>query len=279
MAINIKRMKEEIKNSSASKSKILFFKEGTRYRIRFLDDFEEGYEIPWHSQWESRLDCPCQEIYGRECPYCDDESISLRTRYAWSVYDCESKEIKILLIYGNRCSPAQVLAEAYEKYGTLKDREYEIKQLGSGTSKTFSLFPGDKHSLKAGKKPLSEKAILKYIDKAYPAEGTDEEEEEEKPRRKTKSDGKGKFRKNMNPPDDWEEEEEEKPDYDSMKPIELYRLCVERDIDCEKKKSKQYYIDLLEQYDDENDDDWEEEEEESDWDEPEEDEDEELPFR
>ena len=52
----------------------------------------------------------------------------------------------------------------------------------------------------------------------------------------------------------------------TMKPQELYKLCKERDIDCKPKKSKEYYIDLLEEADEENDsDDWDEEED--DWEE------------
>ena len=54
-----------------------------------------------------------------------------------------------------------------------------------------------------------------------------------------------------------------------MTPKELYQLCKERDIDCKPKKSKEYYIDLLEEADEEEDsDDWgEDDEEEDDWDE------------
>ena len=43
------------------------------------------------------------------------------------------------------------------------------------------------------------------------------------------------------------EEEEETNDYESMKPQELFKMCKERDIDCKPKKSKEYYIDLLEE--------------------------------
>lgn len=273
MAIDIKKLREEIKNSSTSKNKIIFFKEGTVRRLRFLDDFPDGYEIPWHSRWEGRIDCPCQEIYGRECEYCNDESIGIKMKYAWSVYDCEEKEVKILLVFGNRCSPAQVLAEAYEKYGTLKDREYEVKQLGSGTSKTFSIFPGEKRKMKSNIKPLSEKAILKYIDKAFPAgDGYNEDEEVEKEYKKTERerDKRISVKGKMNEPEEWEDEEDE-TNYEDMKPFDLYKECVKREIDCAKKKSKQYYIDLLEQYDDEKENDnWE--------DEPDEWEDDELPF-
>ena len=50
-----------------------------------------------------------------------------------------------------------------------------------------------------------------------------------------------------------------------MNARELYKLCKERDIDCKSKKSKEYYIDLLEEADEENEnDDWDEEAE-DDW--------------
>ena len=66
--------------------------------------------------------------------------------------------------------------------------------------------------------------------------------------------------------DDWDEEEGETNDYESMKPQELYKLCKERDIECKPKKSKEYYIDLLEEADEESEEsDWDEEED--DWEE------------
>ena len=56
-------------------------------------------------------------------------------------------------------------------------------------------------------------------------------------------------------------------EYESMTAKELYNLCKERDIECKPKKAKEYYIDLLEEYDsDSDDDDWDEEEESDDWD-------------
>ena len=55
-----------------------------------------------------------------------------------------------------------------------------------------------------------------------------------------------------------------------MKPQELYKLCKERDIDCKPKKSKEYYIDLLEEADEEDsNDDWSDDEEDE-WEEDEE---------
>ena len=60
------------------------------------------------------------------------------------------------------------------------------------------------------------------------------------------------------PEGDWEDEEEQ--DYESMKPQELYKLCKKRNIECKPKKAKEYYIDLLEEADEDSDgDDWEDE--------------------
>jgi hypothetical protein len=100
----------------------------------------------------------------------------------------------------------------YEAYGTLTDRDYVITQNGKGTNKTFSVVPMDKVKFKNTKvKPFSESKILSMLDKAYP--------------------------------------DEDAVDYDEMSAKELYDLCVERDIDCKKKKDEDYYIKLLKKWD------------------------------
>lgn len=271
MSISLSEIKEEIKKSSSSKSGIIFFKEDSKYRVRFLNDLEDGVKIPFHKNFKRKIEVPCQKMYGRECEYCEDEELALKPMVAWSVYEYESGNRMLILVPINRCSPVQVLAEAYQKYGTLLDRDYEIKQIGSGTNKTFAIFPGEKRDFKNKKvKPMSESAILKMIDKAYPPEFNDmsgDEEDGEREYRQTESERERKRREKeyMNKPeidesDDWGEEEDEKPDYNSMKPKELYELCSDRGIDCPVRKSKQFYIDLLKQDDSENDDDWGEEE-------------------
>ena len=63
---------------------------------------------------------------------------------------------------------------------------------------------------------------------------------------------------------------EEEKDYSDMTAKELYKLCKEREIDVEPRKKADYYIDLLEQDDEESDgwgdddedgeDEWEDEE-------------------
>ena len=53
-----------------------------------------------------------------------------------------------------------------------------------------------------------------------------------------------------------------------MTPLKLYKLCKEREIEAEKKKPAKYYINLLEEYDNAQEDWGEEEDEDSedDWD-------------
>ena len=269
--IKLSNIKSEIAKSGSSKGKFLYFKENTIVRVRFLTDLEDGMEMPFHDSFALGVNVPCQELFGRECQYCEDENLRTRNMYAWSVYDYDSKEVKILMFAVNQCSPVPSLASMYESYGTLCDRDYEIKQVGSGQGKTFSVIPLDKSKFRNTKvKPLSDASILKYVDKAYPADNSEDfedEDEEETKQSKTKGKTKPATKKKTKPEpeeeNDWEEDEEEQEnDYDSMKPQELYKLCKERNIDCKPKKSKEYYIDLLEEADEEDsNDDWSDDEE------------------
>lgn len=272
--IKLSSIKNEIKKSGTSKGKFLFFKEDSKVRVRFLTDMEDGLEVPFHDSYQLGVNVPCQETFGRECEYCEDDNLRTRNMYVWSVYDYESKEVKLLMAAVNNCSPVPALASLYESYGTLTDRDYEIKRIGKGQNTTYSVIPLEKMKFRNTKvKAMSEQAMLKCIDKAYPADNSEDLEEEEDEPKKNKKKGtktnnkplKGK----MNEPEDddnWDDEEEEN-NYESMSAKELFQLCKDREIDCKPKKTKEYYIDLLEEADEEDSDDWDEEEEDDDWDE------------
>lgn len=269
--IKLSDIKSEIAKSGSSKGKFLYFKEGAKSRVRFLTDLEDGMEIPFHDSFTLGINVPCQEEFGRDCPYCSDETLRTRNQYVWCVYDYESKEVKLIMAAVNSCSPVPVLSSLYENYGTLTDRDYEIRRVGSGTNTTYSVIPLDKCKFRGKAKPLSESAILKLIDKAYPQDNSEIDEDEEETPKKKKIKSKGKVRPKTKPEpeeEEWnDEEEEQENDYESMKPQELYKLCKERDIDCKPKKSKEYYIDLLEEADEEDSDGWgdDEEEDEDSW--------------
>lgn len=269
----VDKIKQDVKKSGRNKGKFIYFREGQKQRIRFLTDMDDGMEVTFHDSFEAGINVPCQEIFGKDCPYCDDESLRTRSQYIWSVYNYETKEVQLFMYPVNNCSPIPALMAMYENYGTITDRDYVISVSGKQQNKTFSVVPMDKVKFRNVKfKPFSEQAILKMLDKAYPADADedDEDEEDDKPVKKSKSSkSKSNTKKAKSEPEDdedWEDDEEEL-DYSEMSPKELYQLCKERDIDVAPKKPAKYYINQLEEYDAAQED-WEDddsEDDEEDW--------------
>lgn len=243
------KIKADAQKSGQNKGKFIFFKEGEKKRIRFLSDMEDGIEVVFHDSFEAGINVPCQEIFGRSCQYCDEEGLRTRSQYAWSVWDYESKEVKILMYPMNNCSPLGAIAAMYDTYGTLLDRDYVITVQGKQQNKTFSVVPMDKNKFRNEKaKPFSKQKFLEVLDKAYPDEHSHLKDEDEDDEPKRKSSKKSK--------------EKEEVDYSEMTAKELYDLCEDRGIEAEPKMKAKYYIDLLEEADEESDsDDWGESEE------------------
>lgn len=256
-------IKNQVKKSGTNKGKFLYFKAGTKIRVRFLDDMDDGHKVKFHDSFTAGVNVPCQEIFDRECPYCDDDELRTRDQYAWSVWDYDAKEVKVLMAAVNQCSPVPALVSMYEAYGTLCDRDYVITKSGQQQSTTYSVVPMDKAKFRNEKaKALSESAFLKILDKAFPCD--DEEEEETQKKRAPKKSGK----KRPEPEEDeWDddENEDEAIDYSELSAKELYKLCKERDIDVEPKKPAKYYITKLEDDDSKKEDGWDDEEEDDDW--------------
>ena len=250
-------IKNQVKKSGTNKGKFLYFKSGTKVRVRFLDDMEDGHKVKFHDSYTAGINVPCQETFDRECPYCDDDELRTRDQYAWSVWDYDAKEVKILMAPVNQCSPVPALVSMYEAYGTLCDRDYVITKSGQQQSTTFSVVPMDKAKFRNEKaKALSESAFLKTLDKAFPCEDEDDDDdyEEEAPKKKSSK------KKKPEPEDDeWEDDDNEDIDYYEMSPKELYKLCKERDIDVVAKKPAKYYITKLEDDDSKTEDGWDEE--------------------
>lgn len=267
-------IKNDVKKSGQNKGKFIYFREGQKVRIRFLQDMDDGMEILWHDSFERGINVPCQELFGRECEYCDDDSLRTRKQYCWSVYNYETKEVQLFMFPVNNCSPIPSIVAMYETYGTLMDRDYVISVSGKQQNKTFSVVPMDKVRFRNEKaKPFAQKTVLKMIDKAWPAEDSDDDEDEDDTpkRRPKKSTGKPKSKSKREEEEDdeddydaeesWDEDDEdEEQDYSEMTPPELYKLCRERGIEAQKKKPAKYYIKLLEEYDEAHED-WDEDDE------------------
>lgn len=272
-------IKKDAKKSGQSKGKFIYFREGQKQRIRFLQDMEEGQEIVWHDSYEQGINVPCQEHFGKNCPYCEDDSLRTRSQYAWSVWNYETNEVQVFMFPVNNCSPLPALVALYETYGTLTDRDYVISVSGKQQNKSFSVVPMDKAKFRNGKaKPFSEQALLKMIDKAWPAEDTgDDEDEDEAPKKKRgpkKSGGKTKTKKSYDEDEDEDEddysdedfdEEEDEDEYEDLSPKELFNLCKKRKLDVAPKKSAKYYINILREADKAEDDWGDDDDEEDDW--------------
>ena len=274
----VDKIKADVKKSGQNKSKFIYFREGVKQRIRFLTDMDDGMEITFHDSYAASVNVPCQEHFGRSCPYCEDENLRTRSQYVWSVYNYETKEVQLFMYPVNNCTPIPALMAMYENYGTIVDRDFVISVSGKQQNKTFSVVPMDKVKFRNEKaKPFSEKAILKMLDKAFPCDVEEEEDEDEgetPKKRPAKSTGK----KNVKPEpeeddeddydaeEDWEEDDaEDTVDYSEMSAKELYQLCKEREIKAVPKKPAKFYINLLEEWDKAHEDWDEDEDDEEEW--------------
>jgi hypothetical protein len=294
-------IKNQIKKSGNNKSKIVYFKPGVKTRVRFLQDMDEGMKVLFHDSYKDGINTPCQEVYDKECPYCDNESLRHRDMYIWSVYDYDSKEVKLIIGAANNCSPVPAFVNMFEAYGTLCDRDYVITRNGNGPDTSYGVVPMDKARFRNEKaKPFSETKILDILKKAFPLDdedSDDDEDEDEAPRRKaskkpakktsrkqsddydeddeddddyeeerksSKKPTKSSKRSKVEEDDDDEDEDDESNDYEDMTPIELYKECKKRKINVEPKKSAKFYIAKLEKYDAANAED-DEDEDGDDW--------------
>lgn len=272
------KIKSDVKKAGTNKGKFMYFREGNKIRIRFLQDMDEGLEVIWHDSYEQGINVPCRETFGKSCPYCERDDLRTRSQYVWSVWNYDAKEVQLFMFPVNQCSPLPSIVAMYEQYGTLCDRDYVVSVSGKGTSKSYAVIPMDKVRFRNEKaKPFSKQQVLKMIDKAWPddSEDDDEVESDELPwdEKKNKKSSKKPAPKKSSKKDDYDEEEDEDwespsddetPDYESMSPKELYKLCKEREIsEAVPKKPAKFYINLLEEYDQANDD-WGSEEDDDD---------------
>jgi hypothetical protein len=188
------------------------------------------------------------------------------------VYDYEAKEVKILMQAVNNCTAVPALMALYENYQTLTDRDLVVQRTGKAQNTAYSVVPMDKNKFRNEKaKPLSEKAILKYIAKAYPVDSDDDDYDDENDdeivnKRVKEASNKAKRNSQRYKEDDDWDDEESGSDYSEMSARELYDECKDRGIDCKPKKPQKYYLNLLEE-DDKAHDDWDDDESEDDDDE------------
>lgn len=251
MAGLVDSIKNDVKRAGTNKSKFIYFREGQKQRVRFLVDMDDGMEIKFHDSYERSINVPCQELFGRDCPYCEDDGVRTRSQYVWSVWNYETNEVQLFMFPVNNCSPIPALMAMYDNYSTITDRDYVISVSGKQQNKTYSVVPMDKVRFRNEKaKPFSEKAILKMLDKAYPcdAASSDDDDEDEAPKKRQSKSAVEKSSKKQD--EDWGDDDKlpSTEELEEMSAQKLYNLCRERDIDVAIKKKVEYYVDKLEQW-------------------------------
>ena len=203
----LEKIKQEAAKSGASKGKFMYFRPDEKKRVRFLQELDDGLEIPFHDNFERGINVPCQEIFGKDCPYCEDEDLRTRSQFAFSVYDYDAKEVKILMQAVNQCSAIPALVNMAETYGTITDRDYVLKKTGKGSTSSFTIIPMDKNKFRNEKaKALSKKALLKYLNQAFPSDVSDDDCEDDEEDYED-SNKKPNTKKKKASEDDWDDED------------------------------------------------------------------------
>lgn len=250
MAGLLKKIKQESARTGGNKKKLLWVPKDGKKRIRFLQEIDDGLEVQCHDSYSNGIDNTlCLKEIGKDCPYCDDEDIRKRSMFVWSVYDYDANEVKLAAYAFNQCTPVSQFMAYAEHNGTITDRDYILTKTGSATDTSYAMMPQDRRKIKNTKiKPFSKQQTLKILTEAWSFKGEVEE-----------SDGFD----DINSP--------EESEYTDMSKKELYELCVERELDVPKKpadakkKPSTFFIRLLEEAD-QAEEDWNDEDDTEDWD-------------
>jgi hypothetical protein len=223
----IEMMKESISRAGSSKRATFYLKKDGKCRVRFLNDMDDGIAVLFHDKF-GEFNHPCLKYYGKKCPNCDNKEARSAENYIWTIYNYETKQRELFMYKANKASPIPMLIAMQEAYGTITDRDYIIQRLGEGTDTTYQVVPNDKAPFKVtgeNATPYTKSEVLKKIYEAFPCDDAEDDDDED-------SDDEAP----------WDDEDD---GYEDMKPIDLYKICKEKGISAEPKKSKDYYINLL----------------------------------
>ena len=229
----IKEMKERIAKSGTSKKEILYFGKDSSHRVRFLQELDSGEMFKFHNDYNAHIYELCKDPEnGEDCDLCKD-SIATQDTFVWSVWDYDSSSVRLLHMKATGISPVPTLIEMYEEFGTIMDRDYKIKKVGSGMGGSFTVVALNKEKFRTKAKPMTRKQIQEIFEKAFiKSEETDsdddDEDEDDEPKTKKKgkaskskekSKEKSKSKKKKHEPTVREQYEE--LDFDDIKEIAL----------------------------------------------------------
>lgn len=274
MAGLINKMKKSIESSGGNRGKFVNkIRADKKVRIRFLQELDSGLEVTMHDSFERGIDAVCRQHFDEECPFCNVEGITTKTKYCWSVWDVDSKEVKVFMWHATSKSPVNFLLSFYETYGTIMDRDYVLERRGTKFDTTYNVIPMDKSRFRNDKaKPYSASAIMKMLNKGFPAvevdyskgREDDEDEDNDDDDEDVKS-SKSKKSKDTGTTDiiEWIEEKLNSEDIEEDDFCEYHGVSSIKKL---KKKTKKELKKMIKEYIEADDEDDEDDEEDDDYD-------------
>lgn len=133
-------------NSTTQEMDLLFLGENTpQARIRMLIDFDDSRAVamPWHKNYEEKVDRPCREQFGLQCDDCASSNKKTRNNedvFAWPVWDYEAQRVRILVGRQNNFTIVGKLFEYYEERGTILGRDFIVKRVPDEKNKQFTKY-------------------------------------------------------------------------------------------------------------------------------------------
>jgi hypothetical protein len=238
-------IRKRVENAAGSGMIFIKVKDKEKKRVRILTDMDDFICVTMHDNYKMGVGFPCFTYFGKkDCPFCNTDkygkSDGYRTRdlFIFTVYDYESKEVKLMMEAANDCSPIPTMLDFYETHGTLCDRDYVISRRGTGFDTSYTLIPGDKKRFKGednfeamDEKEVFEKLKDRYFEKMKAVlkkikdgtfgleEDLDDDDEDEKPKKKNKPEVKPK-KKAKKPVDDDDDDDDYFDDEDDEIPFD-----------------------------------------------------------
>src|SRR4030042_3157582 len=141
-------IRQKVEQSAGTGMIFLKVKDKEKRKVRVLTELDDVVVVSFHDSYKFGVNQPCYKYFGKKtCPLCDktkDDGFRTRDIFMFSVYDYESKEVKIMAEAANDCSPLPAMLDFYETHGTMCDRDYTISRRGKSFDTSYTLIPGDK---------------------------------------------------------------------------------------------------------------------------------------
>lgn len=142
----IKQNREEQPLANSAVADLFFLSEDApRARIRMLIDFDDprAVAMPWHKNYEEKVDRPCLEQFDLECDDCASSNKKTRNNedvYAWPLWDYEASKARILVGRENSFTIVGKLFEYYEERGTIIGRDFIVKEVPDEKNPKFTKY-------------------------------------------------------------------------------------------------------------------------------------------